>query len=164
VKPGDYLSQRIELVNDTRSEAGRREEIGQTIENMLARAGDRFEVHSGLGPMQRGKLNFNMTDDSEREQVSRVWLQVRTDLKPDESAVATIEELRGFIEDTRRAGRTEIDINNDTALGMQRPERYRYELLQAIAADTERLRQLFGSQCESILDGLNSRIDWERVS
>ncbi|MGQ0801565.1 MAG: hypothetical protein ACT4NL_15815 [Pseudomarimonas sp.] len=49
------------------------------------------------------------------------------------------------------------------ALGMNKPERYRYELIEAIAADSLKIRESVGAGCKVDLDGLNSRIEWERV-
>jgi len=46
-KRGDYLSQSITLVNDTRDEAGRHREIHGTIEKLIARAGDTYSVLHG---------------------------------------------------------------------------------------------------------------------
>jgi hypothetical protein len=57
-----------------------------------------------------------------------------------------------------------IDLTGETALGMNRPERYRYELLAAIARDSQQLMQAMAMDCKVELDGLNSRIEWERVS
>src|SRR5690606_25204127 len=71
-----------------------------------------------------------------------------------------IERLREFLRESPMVGRTEIQLDPDTALGMRRPERYRYELIDAIAADSQRLRKTMGEGCEVALDGLNSRIEW----
>src|SRR5436190_447228 len=43
-RPGDYLLQPITLINDTRSEDGRKREIYATIQKMLAATGKRFEL------------------------------------------------------------------------------------------------------------------------
>jgi hypothetical protein len=45
--PGDYLLLPLTLVNDTRSEHGRGDDIHATIQKMLARAGTQFEIVHG---------------------------------------------------------------------------------------------------------------------
>jgi hypothetical protein len=166
-KRGDYLSQTITLVNDTRDEAGRRREIHGTIEKLIARAGDTYTVlHGDTYPvvLRRANHQVELQDDSKRPDVSRVELQVKLTLSDATTEGAEqIRSLRRFVEDTPKVGRTEIDLSDDTALGMNKPERYRYELIEAIAADSHRVRESIGAGCKVDLDGLNSRIEWERV-
>jgi hypothetical protein len=73
------------------------------------------------------------------------------------------QALRRFVQDTPKVGRTEIDLSDETALGMNKPDRYRYELITAIAADSHRVGESTGAGCRIDLEGLNSRIEWERV-
>jgi hypothetical protein len=72
--------------------------------------------------------------------------------------------LRTFAEKAERVGRTEIDISKETALSLSRPERYRYDLIKAIADDTTKVRAQLGAGCTVSVDGLSSRIEWRRVS
>ncbi|MGQ0801568.1 MAG: hypothetical protein ACT4NL_15830 [Pseudomarimonas sp.] len=166
-KRGDYLSQTITLVNDTRDEAGRRREIKSTIEKIIARAGNTYTLqHGDTYPitLSRANAEVELQDDSKRPDVSRVELQVKLTLSDTTTdGTAQIRSLRQFIEDTPKIGRTEIDLSDDTALGMNKPERYRYELIEAIAADSLKIRESIGAGCKVDLDGLNSRIEWERV-
>lgn len=60
-------------------------------------------------------------------------------------------------------GRTEIELDEDTALGMRRSERYRYALIDMIAADSQKIQKTMESGCSVELRVLNTRIDWERV-
>jgi hypothetical protein len=163
-KRGDYLSQGFTLINDTRSAEGRGEEIHATIRKLIARAGSRYAVVHDDGYAQTLTTEsppVATVDDPKRPDTSRVTLRVRVDIDSDDPA--QIERLRSFLRGTAMVGRTELELDPETALGMRRPERYRYELLDAIAADSQRLRTTMGSGCEVTLDGLNSRIEWERV-
>lgn len=166
-KRGDYLSQTITLVNDTRDETGRQREIHGTIEKLIARAGDSYAVlHGDTYPivLRRANHQVELQDDGKRPDVSRVVLQVKLTLSDATTDGAEqIRTLRKFVQDTPKVGRTEIDLSDDTALGMNKPERYRYELIEAIAADSHRVRESIGAGCKIDLDGLNSRIEWERV-
>lgn len=148
-KRGDYLSQTINLVGaNTDDEAGRRREIHGTIEKLIARAGNTYSVlHGDTYPIVLARANHqvDLQDDSKRPDVSRVELQVKLTLS-DATAdgVEQIRSLRRFVQDTPRVGRTEIDLSDDTVLGMNKPERFRYEMIEAIAADSQRIRESIG--------------------
>ena len=164
---GDYLSQSITLVNDTRDEAGRRKEIHGTIEKLLARAGSSYTVlHGDTYPvvLERSNHQVELKDDGKRPDVSRVALQVKVALgDATVDGAQQIRALRRFVQETPKVGRTEIDLSDETALGMNKPERYRYELIAAIAADAHRVGESIGAGCRIDLEGLNSRMEWERV-
>jgi hypothetical protein len=104
-------------------------------------------------------------NSGKRPDTSGVTLQLRADLGGDPArAESIVRNLQAFVKDATRVGRTEIDAVGETALGMTKPERYRYELIAAIARDTGQAMQALGLQCRVELDGLSSRIEWQRVS
>lgn len=166
-KRGDYLSQSFTLINDSRDADRRRDEIHSTIEKLLARSANRYSLIFEDGyPITLNKQDHRiaLVNDSRRPDVSRVSLRLRLDLTESASGgYQIIAELRQFVREASKVGRTEIELDADTALGMNRPERYRYELIDAIAQDSQRLRRGIGADCSISLDGLNSRIEWERV-
>lgn len=166
-KRGDYLSQSFELINDTRDEAGRKKELYATIAKLLERAGNRYKVlYEDTYPVELNRENYrvDLADDSKRPDTSRVTLRVRIDIEAAQTdGYRQVDSLREFIRTTPKDGRTEIELAADTALGMRKPERYRYELIDAISADAHRVRQSIGPGCAVELGGLNSRIEWERV-
>lgn len=171
-RPGDYLLLPIELVNDTRSEQGRRDEIHATIRKMIAAAGNRFEiVHGDTYVTRLDAANHKVPLESagegkkERPDTSSVSLFVRTAIG---GAPERVEELtralREFVDRVERVGRTEIDVEKETALSLSRPERFRHEIIRAIAEDTGQVRAALGEGCEVAIEGLSSRIEWQRVS
>lgn len=167
-KQGDYLLQKITLVNDTRSEEGRRQEIYATIEKMLARAAGRYQLLAGDGyrvVLDKSNYRVELLSDSNRPDVSRAVLQLRADIsgEPGKGEQAVLA-MRSFARESQKIGRTELDLDRDTALGMNKPERYRYDLIAAIAEDSRRVIGQLGAACMIELGGLNSRIEWERVS
>lgn len=163
-KRGDYLSQGFTLINDTRSEDGRRKEIDATVRKLIDRAGTRYALVHDDGyarTLKRDSPPVTLIEDPKRPDTARVALRLRVDIDSDDPQ--QIEALRRFVRDTPMVGRTEVELDKDTALGMRRPERYRYELIDAIAADSQKIRETMGSGCSVELEGLNTRIDWERV-
>lgn len=167
-RPGDFLVQGIVLYNDSRDADTRRSELHETILAMLGAAGGRYTLlHSGAyrTVLNRGNHAVEPEDDEDRDDSSMIRLQVRTDLGGDPArAEAVIRAMREFIKSARRSGRTVIELDGDSGLAMQRPERYRAELLQAIAQDAERMRAAMGMECEVDLQGMGERIEWQRVS
>ena len=168
VKPGDYLLQPIVLYNDTRNEQARRQELHATIRKMIAAAGGRFELVYGenfVGVLGEANYQVEVKDDPKRPDASRLELSLRADIEGNPArGEGLIRDLRAFIAGAERVGRTEIEASGETALSMKRPERYRYALIAAIAKDTDQLRQRMGAGCTVALEGLTSRIEWERVS
>jgi len=87
-------------------------------------------------------------DDGTRPDTSQVNLQVRVAIGGDPTrAEALITEMRKFLRTARMAGRTEVIIKGETSLQMNKPERYRYEIIEAIAADSAKVMASLGREC-----------------
>ncbi|UXI68950.1 hypothetical protein [Tahibacter amnicola] len=167
-RPGDYLLLSLTLVSDTRNKESRENEIHETIRKMQASAGKSFQLVYGdtfLSTIDSKNYQIPLDDDDKRPDVSKVTIFVRTAIggKPEKAEELT-RELRDFVGKAERMGRTEIDVASETALSLTRPERFRYELVTAIAEDTARIRGQLGAGCEVSIEGLSSRIEWQRVS
>jgi hypothetical protein len=168
LKSGDYLLQEVRLVNDTREATAREREIHETIAAMLAAGAPRYTVLQGDAyrvELNRGNYRIDVSDADKRPDTSQATLYVRVDLAGDAAAAdAAARALQAFVRGVRGVGRTEVEAVGETALGMRRPERFRYEIIEAIARDTEAVTRALGVGCRVELDGLNSRIEWQRVS
>jgi hypothetical protein len=71
--------------------------------------------------------------------------------------------MAAFIDKARVVGRTEIDSEDEIALSVVNPERYRYEIVPKIAEDARKLQASIGGACKVNLSGLASRVSWERT-
>lgn len=167
-KPGDFLVQNITLYNDSRDESARRKELHETIAKMLAASGGRYAVlHNGAYRLLLDRSNYQVEpeEDEDRDDSNLIRLQVRTDLGGDPGrASEVIAGMRRYIGGVAKVGRTEIELDGDSGLAMSRPERYRYEIIQAIAEDARKLVDAMGMPCKVRLEGLNQRIEWQRAS
>jgi hypothetical protein len=167
-KPGDYLLQTIVLSNDSRDAELRKREIHETIAQLIASAGSRyavFYVDEYRVALNRDNYRVDLDDDNKRPDSSLVSLQVRVGIGGDPTkAEAIVTDMRRFIRGASKVGRTEVDIKGDTALVMNKPERFRYELIDAIAKDSKRLMDAMALDCKVDIDGLNRRVEWERAS
>lgn len=167
-RPGDYLLLPITLVNDTRNERGRHDEIHATIRKLLAAAGQRFDLVHGdtfVSRIDAANHTLPLDKDDKRPDVSSVSLFVRTAIAgAPERAEEMTRALRDFVAKADKVGRTEIDAARETALSLSRPERFRHDIVKAIAEDTAKVRSALGEGCEVAIEGLSSRIEWQRVS
>jgi hypothetical protein len=167
-KPGDFLLQTIVLSNDSRDAEMRKREIHETIARLIASAGGRyvvFYVDEYRIALNRENYRVELEEDDKRPDTNLVSLQIRVGIGGDPTkAEAIIAEMRRFIRGADKIGRTEIEIKGDTALVMNKPERFRYELIDAIAKDSKRLMDAMALDCRVEIDGLNSRVEWERAS
>ena len=167
-KQGDYLLQKITLINDTRSEEGRKQEIYATIEKILAKAGGNYDLLSGESygaVLNKSNYQVDLNKDNSRPDVSRVTLYIRVKITGStENGDQLVTRLRGFARDSVKIGRTEIEVEKNTALVMNKPERYRYEVIAAISEDSKKITTGLGAGCEIKLSRLDSRIEWGRAS
>lgn len=167
-KPGDYLLQTIVLDNDSRDAEMRKREIHETIAKLIASAGGRyvvFYVDEYRIALNRDNYRVDLEEDGKRPDTNHVPLQIRVGVGGDPAkAEAIIAEMRRFIRGADKVGRTGIEIKGDTSLVMNKPERFRYELIDAIAKDSKRLMDAMALDCKVDLDGLNDRVRWERAS
>ena len=115
--------------------------------------------------LNRDNYRVDLEQDGKRPDTNQVSLQIRVGIGGDPAkAEAIIAEMRRFVRSADKVGRTVIDIRGDTALVMNKPERFRYELIDAIAKDSKRLMDAMALDCKVEIDGLNSRVQWERAS
>ena len=168
-RPADYLLLSFSLVNDTRNEESRRNEIYATIQKMLHQTGKRFQLEYGgdafISELTEKNYRIPLEKEEKRADVNKVSLYVRTSIGGEAGRAEELTQaLYDFVTKAERVGRTEIDPEKETALSLARPERFRYELIKAIADDTDKVRATLGAGCEVSLDGLSSRIEWHRVS
>jgi hypothetical protein len=166
-RPGDYLLQPILLTNDSRAENDRRRELQQTVAQLVEAGGGQISVL--YGDDYRVTLTRNASDielaKGDRPDTSTVALSLRAELKGDPGAAAALaERLRDFARKAAMSGRTQVELVGGTAIGMNRPERFRYDIVAAISKDTAEVTKALALDCRISLDGLNNRIEWERVS
>jgi hypothetical protein len=156
-------------VNDSRAPDLRRQEIVQTIESLIRQAArsQNIELSYGKGfllPIDLSEEALELIDDNDRIDTSYVDIYVKVKFEPRSDAKEQIVALRKFIVGASRVGRTEIDNLDDIGLSIVNPERYRYEIIGAIAAEAGRLEEALGIDCKLSLRGLEGRIKWERTA
>ncbi len=167
-KPADFLVQKIQLINDSRSPDLRKKEIIETVEGMLNRATSDRNIALSYGegflvPVNLTDESLQIIEDKKRPDTSRVEIYVKVTLAAGDDTKARIAALRKFIEKTPLVGRTEVEPMDDVGLSIVGPEKYRYDILARIAEENARLAKVVGSKCEVKVSGLSRRVMWERT-
>ncbi len=167
-KPADFLVQKIQLINDSRSPDLRKKEIIETVEGMLKRATSDRNIALSYGegflvPVNLTDESLQIIEDKKRPDTSRVELSVKVTLAAGDDTKARVAALRKFIEKTPLVGRTEVEPMDDVGLSIVGPEKYRYDILATIAEENARLAKVVGSKCEVKVSGLSRRVMWERT-
>jgi hypothetical protein len=164
IKRADSVSLGFQLESDTRDFAAREKELTQTLKGLLKKAAGKFSVETLLNrelTMAEHQIEF---DTGGKVDTSRAYLRLRAALgSSDEKSSAVVKEMRTLLEGAERIGRSEIKVDAETALTINKPERYRAEVLKAIADDVVMIRTTFGADCKIALENLNSRVQWQRV-
>ena len=168
-KPADFLVQSIRLLNDSRSPDLRRTEILSTIENLLNRAkrmdGMALSYGSGfLEPINLDDESLQLIEDRQRVDTSYVDIYAKIALDSARSTKAQIADLRKFVSEANKTGRTEILPLGDIGLSIIGPEQYRYEIIQRIAEENAKVIEAMQSECDISIDGLEGRVQWQRTS
>ena len=167
-KSADFLVQRIRLVNDSRNPDRRRQEIIETISDLMAesRKVEGIELSYGEGflvPVNINDDSLQLINDRERIDTSFVDIYVKVRLADPARTKERIGELRRFIRNGSKVGRTEIDSLGDVGLSIIGPEQYRYEILRKINEENQKIREIVGAGCSISIGGLEGRVTWERT-
>jgi hypothetical protein len=166
-KRADFLVQQIRLTNDTRAADARRKELYQTIRDLLADASKKPGMALGYGdefliPITAESYEIPLNSVGQRPDTSSTELYVKVALGPGDDISKALTALSAFISKARVTGRTEIQREEDVALSIVNPEKYRFEIITQISADARKLQDAVGSQCRVSISGLSSRVSWRR--
>lgn len=169
VKDADFLVQNIRLINDSRDPDLRRNEIIKTINNFIKASSSvkGIEISYGDGFLEPVKLNdesLELLQDKSKSDTSYIDIYVKVAFDKKQSAKSQIGNLRTFIQKTKLEGRTLVEERGDIGLSIVEPQKYRYEIIKAIAAENQKLKEVIGPTCAISIKGLEGRVMWERIS
>ncbi|MFT3869378.1 MAG: hypothetical protein QM715_13070 [Nibricoccus sp.] len=164
-KRADFLLLEITLANDTREEERRRDEVYATLHGMVTSipANSKIELFTQEFALTSSNFQIPLVDVESKRDASNATLYAKVPLADGDDAGMLSEKLRTFVRSVKVQGRTEI-FTGDIGLSIKNPEKYRYEVIQAIAADVRKLREAFGDTFEITVKGLDARLQWQRTS
>lgn len=168
VKPADYLVQQVRLLNDSRDQALREKELTNTVKDILRSANKSKLIELGVGkeivyPITLDDLQLDF-EKGERTDTSVVNLYIKTPISNKTEVEKLVTRINDFIDDISVSGRTEVEKNGELVLSIVNPEKYRQELLAAIAKDINSTINIFGDNYKVDISGLSQSLMWERAS
>ena len=166
-KRADFLIRSLRLTNDTRAENVRSDELYQTIRDLLNAASKQpgFALAYGedfLIPITTQDYKIPLNPEGKRPDSSYVDIYAKIALGANVNMSEVTSRLSTFVKTAKLAGRTEVKPQDDLALSIVNPERYRYEIIRKIAEDAVQLRGSVGETCKVGIAGLESRVMWQR--
>lgn len=167
-KTGDFLVQRVKVVNDSRDKTLREREIRETLQGLASAATRNGNIELSYGDEFLRTLDpkdktLVFMEERSRADTSYLYFSVKLRVNDKQSPEDQEAALEKFIQSAKKVGRTELDATDDTGLSIVNPEKYRYEVIQQIAAENTRLLEAIGQKCEVQLDGLSNRVQWHRT-
>jgi hypothetical protein len=164
VKRADHLITEVTVTCDTRDAGKRREEMRQTLRDMIAQAKRSQTISLGLGESVLGELKESNFDEiilpDGRADTSRATVVIKTTISADDSFDSATSRIKDFIGSTPKAGRTEIVRAARWDLTIIGPEQYHDALVARIAAQSKKTAELFGPGYGVSIDGLERSVSW----
>lgn len=167
-RPADFLAQSVRIVNDSRAPELRRQEILATLQQLQRGARRLGGIELSVGDEYLNTLRLDadaleLKTEEKRADTSYLDLYIERRFDPQRPAADQIRELREFIREARMDGRSMLEPKGEIALSLVKPERYRSEILTAIADELQRIRGQFPAGCKLDVHGLAGRVQWMRV-
>ena len=160
----DHLVTKVRVVCDTRDLDKRKEELRETLRNMIADAGRSKSISLSVGDELLIDFTEKMLDKvivpDAKVDTSDAYVVIRTELRKDDTFDGATQRIKDYVAHIPKAGRTEVLIDEKFNLGLIRPERYRAELIARIAEDTMKVAQTFGADYTPRVEGLQRPIQW----
>lgn len=164
-KRADFLLLEISLVNDAREPELRRDEVYTTLRSMIGGVpkASNIELFTEEFTLTTNHYQIPLREMFERGYNSRGTLYAKVPLSESDDVDSLADTLRSYVKTIKGDGHTKIFAGN-LGLSIRNPEKYRYDVIQAIATDVKKLRDMFGDGFEIVVKGLDTRLKWERSS
>jgi hypothetical protein len=150
-KTGDFLLLQVSVVNDTREEKARKDEIYATLRTALAAA--RRDGAIELSVIEDGLVIPLKVDSATvrlraagRPDTEATTISVKTRIPANNAdGAALISKLKDFVTSLKVTGRTELDADGDVEISVVGPNNYRDEIIALAAADANKVSRSLGN-------------------
>ncbi len=165
---GDYLLLPVTIVNDSRLEDQRHDEIYKTLRKLLDSA-KRNGIEIGvivderfIRPLTGDDYKIPLVENERRPDTSRATIRVSAPLKQSSDPGKQIARLRSFVEDASVVGRTELVFEEDVEVSLLDPGQYRNEIIRLVAEDIKRVTASLGPDYRIRLEAIDRQVKWVR--
>ena len=163
-KRADNLITAVTVVCDTRDQSQRRNELKQTLRNMIRAAATDRTIKLGLGSEVVGVFDESMLDavivPDAKADTSRATVVIKTAVTAEDTFDAATGRIKAFVARTPKVGRTEVLLNSGWELTLINPSQYRPEVARLVAEDARRMAGLFGDGYGVEVLGLQLPVSW----
>lgn len=169
-KTGDFLLLQVNVRNDTREAAARKEEIYSTLRNALTNANRDGTIE--LSVIDEGDIVIPLKVDSatvillpgDRPDTSVTRISVKTRIPPTGvNGQALISKLKDFIAGIKEVGRTKLETSGSVDISIVAPHRYRDEIIALYAADAKKVTAALGDDYKIVTSGIDRPVRWVRI-
>lgn len=171
IRKGDSLLMAVKVINDSIEPNRRRQELRQTLANMLkaAEADKTIEVsvvdtEGYVALVNSVDQNVDILGSGAQRGMSHIDIRLKTAI-PEESidGQALVKHLRDFVKSTETVGRTVVNATGKVDISILNPEQYRAEVIKLITAEIKLITTELGTDYKVVLEDLEKPMDWRRV-
>jgi hypothetical protein len=169
-KTGDFLLLQVNVRNDTREAAARKDEIYATLRNAVAHANRDGTIE--LSVIDESDLVIPLKVDSatvvlspgDRPDTSITRISVKTRIPPaGANGQALISKLKDFTAGIKEVGRTKLEAGGSVDISIVAPHKYREEIVALYAADARKVTAALGDDYKIVTSGIDRPVRWVRM-
>lgn len=169
-RTGDFLLLQVDITNDTREPAARKEEIYSTLRTALTAAKRAGDIE--LSVIDEDEMVFPLKVDSatvalrqgDRPDTSATRISVKTPIpKTDANGQQLISKLKDFVAGVKGAGRTTLSADGEVVISIVAPHGYRDEIIALYAADAKKVAGALGDEYKVVTEGIDRPVRWVRM-
>lgn len=115
-----------------------------------------------LIPIAERDNRIDLEEGDDREDTNGATIFIKYALTPTTDVNSAIRTLNDFVRGAKMVGRSKLVPSGEMALSVVNPERYRGEVIAALAATVRDLRTAFGPTCKIAISDFSLRLQWQR--
>ena len=171
IRKGDSLLLAVQLINDSIEPNRRRQELRQTLANMLKAAEADTTIELSVVDKEGYVALVNSVDQNidilgSNSQRGMSHIDIRLKIAIPEGSIdgqALVKRLRGFVKSTQTVGRTVVNGTGMVKISILNPEQYRSQVIKLITAEIKLITGELGDDYKVVLEDLEKPLDWRRV-
>jgi hypothetical protein len=166
-RAADYVVFGVRVAGDTRDTKQRRADLLATIRGAI-NLSERSDVELATGqyvlqPLQPADLgNLTFVGDG-RPDTDQTSILVKVRVAPGVDLSTARARVDKFVSAVRPVGRSTMTVSFGPTLSMLRPDQYRGQIIDLIAADAARSAEKFGPDYGVDVSGLDRPVEWTRA-
>ena len=166
-RPADYVVFGIKVAGDTRDQKQRRADLLATIRGAIG-AADKAGVELAIGqyllqPLTAAGLgNLPFAGDG-RPDTDQTNFLAKVRVAPGIDLTTARARIDRFVASVKPIGRSTISVSFGPMLSMIRPDQYRAQIIDLIAADAAASAAKFGPNYGVDVSGLDRPVEWTRA-